>query len=343
MKQIMRTGVAAGVVGIWCAAAVGVPRDSVTLTNINSDQAASGSNLYSLPVAGAYTARFVRIRGTLTELVASTFAREAQVLLSREGGPLGPAGLSPSGFTGFTGSLAVDAFMRLPQAIPVSGGSVRLIFNETLDDGAGPDARWDTVTVTLNDGPPAAVNLGPIEAGTAGRTLTLAAGQVAWFRFDVSGPVSSPAFLDIDTLGTSIGTGSNGSNDTQLVLYDEDGRLVAENNDLGVGSTVLGYRLSLLSFGAGSGATGVPGATASGQDGTLAAGTYWLAVKGWGPDTASVGWDVPSTSSYAGQLRLNIRSNAGVAAWCAGDFNRDDVKNVGDIFSFLSSWFAGCP
>ncbi|MBY0262976.1 MAG: hypothetical protein K2Q20_11565, partial [Phycisphaerales bacterium] len=308
-----------------------------------TDPAAFGSSLYSLPVAGAYTARFVRIRGTLTEIQTSTFAREAQVQISLEGGPLGPVGLSPSGFTGFTGSLAVDAFMRLPQALPVATGSVRLVFNETFDDGTGPDARWDTVTVTLNDGPPPAVNLGLVEARAVGRTLPLAAGQTVWFKFEVGAAVAGPAYLDIDTVGTAIGTGSNGSNDTELALYDEDGRLVAENDDLGAPASATGYRLSLLSFGAGGGATGVAGSAASGQNGALAAGTYWLAVKGWGPDTASVGWDVPSVSTYAGQLRLNVRSNAGTAAWCAGDFNRDDVKNVADIFSFLSSWFAGCP
>ncbi|MBY0262975.1 MAG: hypothetical protein K2Q20_11560 [Phycisphaerales bacterium] len=326
-------------------AAVGVPRDSLTLTNQNSDQLLSVAGSGTLVQTAAYTARFARVRGSLSRLIANSFTTEAQVLIAPSvGGGGGATGVSPFGFNLFNGSTPVDTFARLNRPVVAGvGASWGLTFLETFDDGAGADARWDTITVTLNDGPPAiASDLGVIEARAVSKSFGLSAGQTVWFRFDLPVAIAGGAYLDIDTIGTAIGTG-NVSNDTELVLYDGEGTRVGYGDDLGVGSGTNGYRWSLLSYGVGGGATGVPGVTAAGVDGALPAGTYWLAVKGFGSTALDVGWDVANTSTFTGTVRLNIRSNVGAAAWCAGDFNRDDTKNVADIFAFLSSWFAGCP
>lgn len=335
---------AAGVMGL-AGVACGVPRDSVTLTNVASGSPAT--TVGSVAQTAQYSTQFMRVQGTLQRNTIQTTPPESMLMLVPVTSNSLPLLAGPLTGAEWDANFrhTVDLFVAAPKAGPGTSPTWQVrAFERVWSLAPNPDAVWTTLTITLNDGPPAASNLGPVEPRNVGRSFQIGAGQTVWFRFDVPTRISGSAYLDIDTVGSNIGT-SNSTNDTVLVLYDENGQLVATNDDILVGqASVTGSRLSLLSFGAGGGATGVTGATAAGQYGTLQPGTYWLAVKGFSnTDTIAVGWDVASSSTRTGAARLNLRSNAGMAAWCAGDFNRDDTKNVADIFAFLSSWFAGCP
>jgi hypothetical protein len=95
--------------------------------------------------------------------------------------------------------------------------------------------------------------------------------SVQWYRFTLAQGVS-PAnnnYLDIDTETT----GTSLANDTYLALYDAAGNLAAFDNDDGTDLR------SALSFGVNSPTRAAPGngVAYNGRDGSLAAGTYYLA------------------------------------------------------------------
>ncbi len=243
--------------------AMAEPRDSVTLTNFNSDGPNAGANA-PLVVANAYTARYVRVRGTLTKVTPNaTFAREAVVNLLPPGGTQTPTLVSTTGQSAFTGSINVDTFVRLA-APTAAAGSWNITAMETYDDGAGADSRWDTLTVTLNDGPPTnAVNLGALTSGTITYHRPVAAMQYHWYKFDLQGDVNAGAltYLDIDTEGTALSV-----SDTEIALFDDAGAVVGYDDDSGSG--VFGQ----LTYGAGTRPAVGDGAPYDGNDGAAARG-----------------------------------------------------------------------
>lgn len=308
------------------------PRDTITLNNVNSDGPNTGGNS-PLAVANAYTAKYVRVQGTLTKVTPSaTFAREAVINLLPPGAQL-PTLVATTAQTTFSGSINVDTFVRLA-APTAAAGSWNINAMETYDDGAGADARWDTLTVTLNDGPPTnAVNLGVLTAGTVTYHRPIAVQQYHWYKFDLQGDVNAGAltYLDIDTEGSAIF-------DTELALFDENGASVGYDDDRGSNG------LSQLTYGAGTRPAVGNGQPYDGSEGPLPAGTYYLLVRGYGPDFPEVGWQFSgNTSTQAGDVRVNIRTNVGLAAGCEVDFNRDGTLQVQDLFDYLNAWFAGCP
>ena len=67
-------------------------------------------------------------------------------------------------------------------------------------------------------------------------------------------------------------------------------------------------------------------------------------MRGFGAGFPEIGWSFPTnTSTLTGDARINVRTNVGVAAGCAVDFNRDGTLHVQDLFDYLNAWFAGCP
>lgn len=132
-------------------------------------------------------------------------------------------------------------------------------------------------------------------------TLT-AATDVQWFRVIL--PANSAADGWVDIFGTAAAAPE--LTDSLYGLYDNSGNLVDFDDDDG-----LGLR-SLLSYGqtAPSRATG-GGNLATGQDGTLAAGTYWLSVSAFPTTFGATGWTVTSTSTTTGRnttLNFNIQA-----------------------------------
>lgn len=343
-----------GVVACVCAAvfsvsALAAPRDSATGTNVISDSRSltvSAGTLNLNPVT-SYSVEYITLRGQLTKLNTATWASDAVILVYRSQVLLGV--MSPLTEIGTpTNAVPLNYVFKLQEPV-LSDESWTFVMLDTYDD-AGQDARWDTVTVTLNDGEPqvptglvisptpnAVDVLGNVPA--PGRTLknqVMAPGSARWYRIDVPFPVSTTGappftfagYLDIDTIGSTI--------DTVIALYDEDGRVVSINDQSG------GNNASLLSYGTAPARPPIGLSFAfSNQNGTLRPGTYFLCVTTFPTGGFSTGWQYSSTGS-GGTFQLNIRTNISVSAPCVGDANQDGDVSVPDIFAFLSRWFAGC-
>ena len=123
----------------------------------------------------------------------------------------------------------------------------------------------------------------------------------SWVKFTIGQPVSDASgyFLDIDTNG-SAGTTS----DTELMLFDDNGNMLGNNDDGGAGVN------SLLSYGQTSPARGPVdgGDTAIGQNGNLAAGTYWLAITTYN-SRAATKWSVQNIDGDGTEAIVNWRTN----------------------------------
>src|SRR5262249_37370111 len=84
--------------------------------------------------------------------------------------------------------------------------------------------------------------------GTVASGLTMAPGQVRFFKLVLSQAVAAPLYLELDTAGSALAMNEYGlSNDTMVWLFDNNGSPLVSNDDGGPGAT------SLFSFGAGSG------------------------------------------------------------------------------------------
>lgn len=303
------------------------PRDTWLLANMVSDGESGSPGTTLLGVTGNYTARYVHIIGELQALNPASFAREAVV----EFGPGYPAVeslVAPSIARTFT-TVPVNTFVKLPGDISaVAGSQWSARFVETYDDGAGADARWSTIRITLNDGPPTAfIDLGRLSAEFVRYPHALAPGQTLWLRFSTDTDLSSSslAWLEITTEGSTLSS----PNDPMMALYSEHGTLMGYNDDDAAGVLGLQARMSF-------GNTIMPRTTA-----WVPKGTYYLGVKAVG-GTPGVGWDF-SGGLMSGNLVVNISANFGTPAFCPSDFNKSGLTSVQDVFDFLTSWFAGCP
>ncbi|MDX2147223.1 MAG: DVUA0089 family protein [Planctomycetota bacterium] len=232
---------------------------------------------------------------------------------------------SLSSVTGWTDTRTITA-SRTPTlpfgsaASSVGDWSVR--FYETFDDGgtASVDAEWTNLSFeftrfTPPTPPPVIEDLGNLNStGVVSRSGSLAAGQIAWYSFSLTSPAS---FFDIWTFGTQFGT----SVDTELALFDAEGVLLAQNDDVLSGQGPENF-WSRLGFGTGSGIdpdgplgdVGSFGATSPGTATStpLGPGTYYVALGGFNSTFAS-GFSAASTSSLTGSYRLNLIPAPGAA------------------------------
>ncbi|NNF16626.1 MAG: PEP-CTERM sorting domain-containing protein [Gammaproteobacteria bacterium] len=152
-------------------------------------------------------------------------------------------------------------------------------------------------------GPPATVaNLGMLNGDTS-VSGSILPNEVLWYEFSADGFT----YLDINTNGTTMF-------DTEIGLYDAAGNRISNDDDDGIGLS------STLSFGAGSGLTlGDPfnlggDGIANGEDGPLAAGTYYLAFGEFNVTFNAAGFDVISTGfDTGGDYVIDIYTDARVA------------------------------
>lgn len=317
-----------GVIGVAAAAALVVtsahasPRESATFTNVLSNPApAAGGSAVTVTQAmvGGYPVKYIVVNGTMTEISTGTFAFESTIQVIAPGDRF--MCIQPSQVVGYTGSTnVVNLVYKVPLDIPDAAGTWSFRFSETYNDGgATDDARWDTVTFTLDDGPPAATDLGVLtqQGRTKAFNRPLAASQVQWYKMIVPSDITVGAntFLDIDTIGSSLTADAFGVDDTEVGLYDADGRLIASDDDGGDGYT------SLLSFGLGGRPAEGTSATYNGQNGEVRAGVYYIAVSGFSATFNPTSWNVTSTATQTGTTNLRIRTNVGAP----------NAKNLGTI------------
>ncbi len=320
---------ALAVAGVMSCAAYGVPRESVTFTNQGCDAPPSGVAPYAFNnFTGGYPARYLKIDGTLTGLLAGTLAGEVVIQVLPPGAGT-TFDIQPFTFSDAFGS--VSKVVKIPTNIPDAAGTWYFRCVETYNDGTGNDSQWTTLTITLNDGAPASTELGTLGQGHRSRVMgkALATNQVDWYKFTVTADINAGAgtFLDIDTQGSDLINGALHYNDTMVGLYDADGNLIASDDDSGGNvDNILPSRWSQLTFGVG----GRPAISYSqpydGRNGSLGAGTYYLAVSGYAA-SFNAGWGVASTSLYTGTTQVNIRTNTGAPrAKDLGELSRNPIR-----------------
>lgn len=184
-------------------------------------------------------------------------------------------------------------------------------------------------------------DLGALISGTpsTGTVTGIAAtSRTKWVKFTISGVVRANGdFLDIDTNGGTLTPGG----DSMIGLYNSTGGFLAFNDESGAGA------YSMLSFGSttsrpglaptGNATAGNGAAHTGGNGATLATGTYWLAITGFGGTVFGTNnWGVTSTHARTGDVAYRLAyqytalpSNpAGT-----GSFAPTSVTNCGDTTS----------
>ncbi len=194
-----------------------------------------------------------------------------------------------------------------PIALNFAGG-----FSQIYPGGAAPFtfrarqtystsiAQWNDIIVTLKTlVTPTAIDLGSLN-GPLQVSGSLAASEIKWYKFTLDEDILAPGtFLDIDTEGSTLAP----SNDTELGLYRDNGQFVVTDDDDGTNF------LTQLTFGSGSGnpppGNGQP---YNGRDGTLTAGTYYLALGGYNTTYGNF-FGVTSASANTGAYYINFNTN----------------------------------
>jgi hypothetical protein len=205
------------------------PRETVTFTNVSS-QGADGEATNAQTqhtFTGGYAVGRLRITATLTEVNEFTYGQEAKIRVTPPGGT--PFLITPFSELGFEGSLSVsDGVFRANPSVATSAGVWTFQFFESyVDDDFGPDATWNSLQITLDD------DVVPIPGDTLA-TAMVPQGSGALTSvsdtLDLNGPahmykiqICQPASFQATTVG---GT----SLDTQLFLFDANGRAVAAND-----------------------------------------------------------------------------------------------------------------
>ncbi len=290
-----------------CASlAFAVPRETVTFTNQFSNPAPCDTG--SAPVAsatltGGYAPKFIVLNGQLQRLIAGTLPLEAKIEFfspTSESFTVQPFLNNP--VFGADGTLTLSNFVvKIPVDITDAAGSWAFRFSDPFNDGAAADdARWNTLSITFDDGPPASKYLGvPQNLPLRQLGVPLAASQVLWYRLDLPKDIlpSLGTFVDIDTA-------QGAYFDTMIGLYNAQGQLMAfDDDDAGSGA-------SALTFGAGGRPGIIAGYPFDGRDGSLTAGTYYLALCGYtngafGP----TGWNVNSSSTQTGNVYVRVHAD----------------------------------
>ncbi len=200
----------------------------------------------------------------------------------------------------------------------------------------GPCNSVTSEVATINVFAPPATELGTLtEAGSpVSESVTIAAGQVQWFRFTLVTPidVSANTFLDIDSEGSSVESspGSN-NNYVEIGLYSSSGVLIATDDDDGSGLN------SQLTFGRGARTAVGDGLPYDGRDGaSLPTGTYYLAIAGYDSVFDPANFGVTSSSTRTGTVVVNLRRGVQPVVATFSETEPNDSKAQANAFSMLS-------
>ncbi|MBK8267226.1 MAG: hypothetical protein IPK83_02520 [Planctomycetes bacterium] len=251
------------------------------------------------------------------------------------------ASISPTqGFEGTTAKYVVNLSggglsATLITSVTVNAASIGLSSTLPLNDsGTGGDVTADdglwsadlTVPIGATPGPTAlnyviedslfaqyfgSVNftvasitdLGTLTTGLTTVDDALNSGAINWYMFTLASDVNPASlnFLDIDSEGSNL-TGGTNPQDTFIGLYRANGTLVNSDDDDGSGF------LSQLTYGATSPARSAVGngLAYNGRDGSLVAGTYFLAATSFPATFGATSFNVSTTATSTGTLRVNF-------------------------------------
>ena len=327
---------------LWVPITVAQP-EGFLFSNINSNGilGSSANAVEQRTLAGGYTLGRITITGSLTSLMANTWAKDARILVTA---PDGSQTIVQPFLTQTTFTI-LPVNMELLHTVGTNPAGVWTFrFFEYFDNGGtgSIDARWSlTITFTNNPPlPPAATALGVLSPpGLALSAVPLSSGQVRWYQFTLphAAIAAQGSYLDLDTYGSSLAKQGSGQypDDTVLALFNSVGGLVASDNDSGDGFT------SQLTFGAGGRPGKGDGKPYDGRHGDLQPGTYYLAVSTHPTSYANQYWGVTALGTQTGTINLALATEDG--AVCYSDCEEDGDLDIFDYLCFLGSYSIQSP
>jgi hypothetical protein len=230
----------------------------------------------------------------------------------------------------------------------------------TTEQNEGPFTVNFRSWLTTNTAPfdtPNAINLGTLGTPTIQRTFTLTnETRFQWYKFTIPADANDTTgfYVDIDTANTP-----DPINDTNIALYDSAGNLKSLNDDIapGWGAENPTGGNSAMSFGSSNNGNGrdytainanLPLAT--GADGNLTAGTYYLQVSMCCASYANNRFWVINdyvTGLDNGDMQVAIRSNYGCGAADIGGPGglpgADGRLDNNDFIAFITFFFNQDP
>lgn len=311
--KVSKILLAAGLAVVASGTASATVRETFSFTGLPSDGAsatAPTAGSASFTSTGGYGLGRIDVTGTLRSTGIGSWGSESRIRVIRPGGGFVDLQPFPSVGAVFTTLSLSGSFFHGTGVDPAGGWGIRTF--ESFDDSGGVDAFWDALEFKFTDEPPVtptATDLGSLPVGmtmTSGSLTTT--DKVRWYKFTTGAAASSGlgTYLDIDSEGSALIS----SNDTEIGLYNSMGGLVGTDDDDGSGL------LSQLTYGAGTrppapptggGSLGLP---YDGRDGTLPAGTYYLAIASFNSVFAD-GFQVATpTTPNTGTFKLNINTTA---------------------------------
>ena len=323
-------------------AARGAIRESVQFGNVDSRGAdGSASNVVvQTTLSGGYQLGVITLRAQLIALDSTTWAADAHIVITAPGGQTLTVQPFPGQGTFGSAKLYIRSTLLQDVGNPAGVWTFRC-YEQFVDNPGGSDARHVAFTVEWTDDaptPPSAQGLG-VFAGAReafAEFPSYGSNDVEWVRFELAQDVSAAdGWLDIDLIGSSFGAGGSLSTNTDIALYDELGFLIATDDNSGDGLT------SQLSFGSGARPANGNGLAFDGQNGDLTAGVYYLAVAGADLVAREPLWNVGSTSTASGSIRVNIRASIAVPPPCVGDINGDGLTNAADFTTMAGNYGSG--
>jgi hypothetical protein len=215
--------------------ALAIPQESATFTNVLS-RGPLGSSLNltrQLPASGVYSAGRVIVDGVLTPRHPGTWASDARILVTAPNST--STIVQPSDVAGFDAPLAVHAETELSSVVsPATGTWTFRFFESFVDDLAGGDATWTSIRFTLDDlTPPPRWTEAPDAPDLPSQAqVCRGTGTLMQIRGTVQGDDADLFLIEIcDADHFSATTVAGADWDTQLFLFDLDGRGVAFNDD----------------------------------------------------------------------------------------------------------------
>ena len=212
-----------------------IPQESASYSNVLS-RGPQGSSLNltrQLSASGVYSAGQVIVEGVLTPRHPGTWASDARILITAPN--FTSTIVQPSTVAGFDGPLSVHAEVELSSVVaPATGTWTFRFFESFVDDLAGGDATWTSIRFTLDDltPPPRWTEAPDAPDLPALAQVCRGTGTLAQIRGTVLGDDADLFLIEICDADNFSATTVGGADwDTQLFLFDLDGRGVAFNDD----------------------------------------------------------------------------------------------------------------
>jgi hypothetical protein len=199
-----------------------------------------------------------------------------------------------------TGKLIIAGAMSLMFGSSALAAVIPATNSQAMQDSALTAALVGGGAGNSIGGAPASIDLGALN-GDSSVSGSLAPNEVVWYSFMLDGAT----YLDITT--------SVADFDTEIGLFSATGDLLGNDDDDGFGL------LSTLTFGTGSGlelgdAFNLDGGFATGEDGPLAAGLYYLAIGEFQTNFGD-GFVADSTGTdFGGAFTIDFYTDASVVS-----------------------------